>query len=125
MIFPELESLFRAAKPDNQTPTFEEDLHNNEKCTIEHGHIAVGDFRGVMTTRRYCRLATPCADGTTGYSALIFEVCGRTVVDSTFIYNLTTSRRRFDRFMRIARREKLDCDQMITLAEDMSAAGLL
>jgi len=78
---------------------------------------------------RYCRLTTDAYDMTgcpvRCYSVLAFSLEAHVVLDYTFIYDVTRSRVRFERLIRVARRERLSPDQLRYLVEDMTAAGLL
>jgi len=78
---------------------------------------------------RFCRLVTDtfddCGRPIRCYSVLAFRLEAHVVIDSVFIYDVTRSRLRFERLIRVARREQLEPVQLRYLVEDMVAAGLL
>ena len=97
-----------------------------------HGHY--GKYRQSMSHDngfgiRYCRLVTDAFDDfgrpIRCYSVLAFRLEAHVVIDSTFIYDVTRSRLRFERLIRVARREQLEPAQLRYLVEDMVSAGLL
>jgi len=115
--------------PGGFNPNTDIGMHDrSDACLPDRFNIRLPD-KMIRTRTHYCRLATPALsiDGlpVTCYSLLAFELEELVVTDHVFIFDITRSKKAFERLVRIARREQLSPTQLSYLAEDMIGAGLL